>query len=101
MKAKVESLTNQLTVMERKMNDVRRDLESQGNSMTDNSPIIKMKEATQQLKVEVKQLDVRIGLLVSEQLLRRQLAQLEKLVTKQIDRHYSLCLRILRRTMRL
>ncbi len=57
----VTKLTNDLAEVSKKLDDVKTDMEGRGNSMTDTSPLVKIKGALSSLKAEIKNFDLRIG----------------------------------------
>jgi pyruvate formate-lyase activating enzyme-like uncharacterized protein len=65
--------TNKTTVLSEKLNTlsadvdtVKREIDKKGSSITDTSPVVEIRTALQLLKEENKELDVRIGVLVSK-----------------------------------
>lgn len=61
-----------LAVLSEELEKVKSDMEEKGSTMTDNAPLVKIKQALQQLKKETAQMDVRIGV-VEHILLQAQL----------------------------
>jgi len=57
----VNNLTNNLSTISEELDDVKNQMDDRGNSMTDTSPVVKMKKALSQVKGDTKQMDLRIG----------------------------------------
>jgi len=57
----VSDLTNRLQSISEELDEVKNKMEDRGSSMTDTSPVIKMKKSLAQVKHDAKQMDVRIG----------------------------------------
>lgn len=57
----VNNLTNNLSTISEELDEVKNTMDDRGNSMTDTSPVVKMKKALQQVKGDTKQMDLRIG----------------------------------------
>lgn len=64
--AKVSDLTNELAHLSETLQEVKRAMNEKGNSMTDTTPLVQTKQALAKLKGETKDFDLRIGVLVSE-----------------------------------
>mmetsp|Transcript_11740 Transcript_11740/g.16988 ORF Transcript_11740/g.16988 Transcript_11740/m.16988 type:complete len:94 (+) Transcript_11740:271-552(+) len=62
---KVGKLTNELTRTGEKCDDIKREVDSKGSSMTDMTSLLNIKAALQDIKAEIKTFDMRIGILVS------------------------------------
>eukprot|EP01084_Bolivina_argentea_P187763 323363_1 len=59
--AEISTLTSHLHEVNEKINDVKIEMENRNNTMTDMTPIRRLKEIHSQLKVELVDLDLRIG----------------------------------------
>lgn len=59
----INGLTNELHSVSEDLSKVKEQMESRGSSMTDTSPLIKVKAALSKLRTETKQLEIRIGVL--------------------------------------
>ena len=57
----ITKLTNELAEISEELDDIKGQMDSRGNSMTDTSPLILIKKALSRIKSEVKQMDLRIG----------------------------------------
>eukprot|EP00638_Chattonella_subsalsa_P005158 CAMPEP_0117753962 /NCGR_PEP_ID=MMETSP0947-20121206/12551_1 /TAXON_ID=44440 /ORGANISM="Chattonella subsalsa, Strain CCMP2191" /LENGTH=418 /DNA_ID=CAMNT_0005572971 /DNA_START=148 /DNA_END=1404 /DNA_ORIENTATION=+ len=57
----VSSLTNDLQDLSDQLNDIKSITDNHGQSMTDTSPLVKIKAALQNIKVEIKNFDIRLG----------------------------------------
>merc|ERR1711990_902378 len=57
----VNNLTNNLSTISEELDDVKNQMDDRGNSMTDTSPVVKMKKALSQVKSDTKQMELRIG----------------------------------------
>ena len=57
----ITKLTNELSEISEELADIKGQMDSRGNSMTDTSPLILIKKALSRIKNEVKQMDLRIG----------------------------------------
>merc|ERR1711907_117178 len=57
----VGDLTNRLQSISEELDEVKNKMEDRGSSMTDTSPVIKMKKSLAQVKHDAKLMDVRIG----------------------------------------
>jgi len=57
----VNNLTNNLSTISEELDDVKNQMDDRGSSMTDTSPVVKMKKALAQVKQDTKQMDLRIG----------------------------------------
>ena len=57
----ITKLTNELAEISEELDDIKSQMDSRGNSMTDTSPLILIKKALSRIKGEVKQMDLRIG----------------------------------------
>ena len=57
----IAALTNALSQVSDELGAIKGRMDERGNSMTDTSPLIKIKSALQRLKEERKAMDVRIG----------------------------------------
>jgi intraflagellar transport protein 57 len=71
---KVSKLTNELAELADKLDDIKENFESKDSGMHDQSPLVKMKAALQQIKTESYAFDLRIGV-VSHSLLAARIAQ--------------------------
>ena len=60
----VSGLSNELTAVTDELNAVKERMDARGSSMTDTSPLIKMKAAVARLREEAKQLETRIGVVM-------------------------------------
>ncbi|CAG9467677.1 unnamed protein product [Pedinophyceae sp. YPF-701] len=58
---KLAELTNQLQHIETELEDVRNMLDEKGSSISDSSPVLRMKAAIRDLQREVRDMDVRVG----------------------------------------
>lgn len=54
-------LSNNLSTISEELDDIKNQMDEQGSSMTDTSPVVKMKKALSQVKGDTKQMEVRIG----------------------------------------
>ena len=61
MNASVGKLTGDLNGLTEKLGEVKASMESQGNSMTDTTPLVKIKGAVQTLNEEVQEMEMQIG----------------------------------------
>ena len=57
----ITKLTNELAEISEELDDIKSQMDSRGNSMTDTSPLILIKKELSRIKGEVKQMDLRIG----------------------------------------
>jgi len=57
----VNNLTNNLSTISEELDDVKNQMDDRGSSMTDTSPVVKMKKALSQVKGDTKQMDLRTG----------------------------------------
>jgi len=57
----INALTNELAAVSEELQAIKGRMDERGNSMTDTSPLIKIKSALTRLKTEAKQMDIRIG----------------------------------------
>ncbi len=57
----ISELTNALSSVSDELGKIKGKMDERGNSMTDTSPLIKIKSALTQLRAESKQIDIRIG----------------------------------------
>ncbi len=53
--------TNELATISDRVEEIKSQMDDRGASMTDTSPLVKIKQALQNLKAEVKELELRIG----------------------------------------
>jgi hypothetical protein len=60
-----EELTNTLSKLSADVASVKKKIDTKGSSITDTAPLVEIRSALQRLKAENKELDVRIGILVS------------------------------------
>ena len=60
---KVSEYTNELQEVTDKLDIVKSTMEERGSSMTDTSPLVRMKRALKQLKEEIAEMDLRMGVL--------------------------------------
>jgi len=88
----INELTNTLSQVSDELNSVRGKMDERGTSMTDTSPLIKIKSALARLKDERKAMDVRIGVvthtlvakkLKSDQFTKREAAKPKNMVAMQ------------------
>ncbi|XP_054760135.1 intraflagellar transport protein 57 homolog [Lytechinus pictus] len=68
----VTDRTRQLAEVTEELERIKQEMEERGSSMTDGSPLVKIKQALQRLKNEVIQMDVRVGV-VEQNLLQAKL----------------------------
>ncbi|XP_071480984.1 intraflagellar transport protein 57 homolog [Diadema antillarum] len=68
----VTDRTRQLAEISEELERIKQEMEERGSSMTDGSPLVKIKQSLQRLKNEVIQMDVRIGV-VEQSLLQAKL----------------------------
>ncbi|XP_030833864.1 intraflagellar transport protein 57 homolog isoform X1 [Strongylocentrotus purpuratus] len=68
----VTERTRQLAEVTEELERIKQEMEERGSSMTDGSPLVKIKQALQRLKNEVIQMDVRVGV-VEQNLLQAKL----------------------------
>ncbi len=59
--SKVTSLQNDLAAVAEQLSDIKGTMDSRGSSMTDTSPLVKIKAALQDIKVEIGHFELRIG----------------------------------------
>merc|ERR1712039_892383 len=59
--AEISTLTSNAQEMDEKISDVKVEMESRNNTMTDMTPIRRLRETHNQLKAELIDLDLRIG----------------------------------------
>jgi len=59
--AAVEKLSTELSAVTEALEDLKGDMDSRGNSMVDTSPLQKIRKALTKLKNEIKQMELRIG----------------------------------------
>ena len=57
----VSNLTNDLATVSDQLNEIKGAMDSTGSSMTDTSPLVKIKSALQEIKVEISHFELRIG----------------------------------------
>lgn len=57
----VNSLTNELASATERLEEIKNTMDSRGNSMTDTSPLVKIKQALASLRDEIKTFELRIG----------------------------------------
>mmetsp|Transcript_30120 Transcript_30120/g.49876 ORF Transcript_30120/g.49876 Transcript_30120/m.49876 type:complete len:410 (+) Transcript_30120:46-1275(+) len=76
----INTLTNELAAVSDELLKIKERMDQRGNSMTDTSPLIKMKTALSRLRTEAKQLEIRIGV-VTHTLVAKKLKQ--NIATKQ------------------
>jgi len=57
----VNNLTNNLSTISEELDEIKNQMDDRGNSMTDTSPVVKMKKALSQVKADTKHMDLRIG----------------------------------------
>ena len=57
----INALTNELASVSEELQAIKGRMDERGNSMTDTSPLIKIKSALSRLKTEAKQMEIRIG----------------------------------------
>ncbi|GMI44830.1 hypothetical protein TrCOL_g13083 [Triparma columacea] len=69
----VSVLTNELAAIEDQLSDIKGTMDSRGSSMTDTSPLVKIKAALQEIKIEIQNFELRIGV-VGQTLLTTQTA---------------------------
>ncbi|GMH54298.1 hypothetical protein TrRE_jg8374 [Triparma retinervis] len=69
----VSVLTNELATIQDQLSDIKGTMDSRGSSMTDTSPLVKIKAALQEIKVEIQNFELRIGV-VGQTLLTTQTA---------------------------
>ncbi|GMH74795.1 hypothetical protein TL16_g06558 [Triparma laevis f. inornata] len=67
----VSSLTNELSTIAEQLAEVKGTMDSRGSSMTDTSPLVNIKAALQDIKVEINNFELRIGV-VGQSLLSQQ-----------------------------
>ena len=65
---RVHNLNGNLAHLEELFATTKREMDEKGKNMTDTTPLVKLKAALQDIKVEIKNFDVRIGVLVSRTL---------------------------------
>merc|ERR1712046_249398 len=70
----INTLTNELASVSEELTKIKEKMDARGNSMTDTSPLIKMKTAVGRLRQEAKQLEIRIGV-VTHTLVAKKLKQ--------------------------
>mmetsp|Transcript_11757 Transcript_11757/g.29055 ORF Transcript_11757/g.29055 Transcript_11757/m.29055 type:complete len:429 (+) Transcript_11757:74-1360(+) len=82
----INSLSNELASITEELDKIKEKLDERGNSMTDASPLLKVKSALSRLKTEAKQMDIRIGVvthtLVAKKLKHDQHTKAEAAVPK-------------------
>jgi len=82
----INALTNELASVSDELGKIKEKMDARGNSMTDTSPLIKMKTAVGRLRQEAKQLEIRIGVvthtLVAKKLKANQTARTEAALPK-------------------
>eukprot|EP00057_Strongylocentrotus_purpuratus_P013718 XP_011668192.1 PREDICTED: intraflagellar transport protein 57 homolog isoform X2 [Strongylocentrotus purpuratus] len=64
----VTERTRQLAEVTEELERIKQEMEERGSSMTDGSPLVKIKQALQRLKNEVIQMDVRVGVVEQNRL---------------------------------
>ena len=69
----VSVLTNELSSIADQLSEIKGTMDSRGSSMTDTSPLVKIKAALQDIKLEISQFELRIGV-VGQTLLATQTA---------------------------
>lgn len=57
----VSDLTNEMAAISDALEDIKSQTDSRGSSMTDTSPLLKIKQALTDLKLEIKAMELRIG----------------------------------------
>ncbi len=57
----IPQYTNELATISDRVEEIKSQMDDRGASMTDTSPLVKIKQALQNLKSEVKELELRIG----------------------------------------
>jgi estrogen-related receptor beta like 1 len=57
----VTNLTNDLSAVAEQLDEIKGNMDSRGSSMTDTSPLVKIKTALQEIKVEINTFELRIG----------------------------------------
>ena len=62
---KAEELTERLNEVTEELTLIKKKIDEKGASLTDNAPLVEIRIALQKLRAENKELDVRIGVLVS------------------------------------
>jgi intraflagellar transport protein 57 len=62
----IKVLNDQLEQLSMELADVKKQIHDKGKSMTDTTPLVEMRAATQRLKEENKDLDIRIGVFYHE-----------------------------------
>lgn len=62
---KAEELTERLNEVTEELTLIKKKIDEKGASLTDNAPLVEIRTALQKLRAENKELDVRIGVLVS------------------------------------
>ena len=70
----INALTNELAAVSDELHAVKERMDARGSSMTDTSPLIKMKTSLTRLRAEIKQLDIRIGV-VTHTLVQKKVKQ--------------------------
>jgi len=82
----INALTNELAAVSEELSSIKSRMDERGNSMTDTSPLIKIKSALTRLKTEAKQMDIRIGVvthtLVAKKLKHDQFTKAEAAMPK-------------------
>jgi len=82
----INALTNELAAVSEELQAIKNRMDERGQSMTDTSPLIKIKSALSRLKTEAKQMDIRIGVvthtLVAKKLKRDQSTKAEAALPK-------------------
>ena len=69
--ALVNDLREELTTLSRKVDDVKSKVDEKGNRMTDTSPLIQIKNTLKEMKAEIRDYDLQIGVLEHNLLQRR------------------------------
>jgi len=59
----VEKLKSDLTIMTKKLKHIKESVNRKGNSITDTSPLARMKAALQQIKSDIRSYDLQLGIL--------------------------------------
>jgi len=59
----VEKLSSDLSIITKKLKHIKESVNTKGNSITDTSPLTRMKSALQQIKSEIRSYDLQLGIL--------------------------------------
>eukprot|EP00357_Protocruzia_adherens_P018265 CAMPEP_0114992064 /NCGR_PEP_ID=MMETSP0216-20121206/11731_1 /TAXON_ID=223996 /ORGANISM="Protocruzia adherens, Strain Boccale" /LENGTH=408 /DNA_ID=CAMNT_0002355483 /DNA_START=81 /DNA_END=1307 /DNA_ORIENTATION=+ len=70
----VTEMSSRLSEINERLEKIQETMNEQGNTMTDTSPLIRIKKALQNVRTEIKQMDLRIGVL-SQTLLQSKLRE--------------------------